>query len=435
MRTVFLFVDKPTFIGDLLKTQYIECLALKYRVVVFTKNLDQIAAAQAGCRQSPNIIYIKWQPRYDRFFGAMKFIRFSCISEFDHLATMKHYRNRRGQDGNNLLRILSRPFAKLLTSRFFFRLEKFLIRKPKEFAEYCRHYNPALLITATPGLNNFEVEAILLAKKFGIPSVSVDCAWDNLTTRATRVRPTDYFFAWHEPMRWEAVNIHGFKVERVFVPGPIRFDYYVCKDSNAPSREAFLESKGLNPKLKTVLYTTQKAHLFEESFLRRLIDLRIKKLIPYTNIFIRVHPLAAPGRFEEFRGLPDVCVEQPEKIMPDDELNNLKYTLIYSDLNVNYSSTMSLEAILFDKPVINYFEPSLKSFEINHYKPLVDAGAVKLINDSERELSAAVTDYLNNPSLDSEKRRYIADLYFPFRDGLSYKRNVDFLEKIIKDRE
>lgn len=431
MRTVFVFVDKPTFIGDLLRTQYINYLATKFRVVVFTKKLDSEIARQKGYFQSPNVVYVRWQPEHDSLLGRMKLIRYSCIREFDGLATMKHYRKRRGEDGEkSLLRQLSRPLAFLLTSKFFNKLELLLIGRSKKFADYCAKYSPELLVTATPGLNNFEAEGILLAKKFNIPSVAADCGWDNLTTRATRVRPADYFFAWHEPMKKEAIEIHGWPKEKVFLPGPLRFDYYFVDSGKEPSREEFLKSKNLDPNLKTILYSTQKAHLFEEEFIRKLIDLREKKSIPHTNILIRVHPLAAPTRFQEFVGLANVCVERPDSIMESADLLNLKSSLRHTDLNVNYSSTISLEAIAFDKPVINYFEKSLGSFEHNHYKPLLDMKALKLVYDTKDELAKAIRDYLEDPSIDREARNKVLNIYFPFRDGLCYKRNIDFLEEI-----
>ncbi len=434
MRTIFLFVDKPTFIGDLLKTEYLNYLSSKYRVIVFTRKADQNSAASLGYVTPPNVTYIKWQPENDRFLGWMKFIRFSCSREFDHLTTTKHFRNRRGQDGNNtLLRVLSRPLAPILNSKLFFWLERLAVKRSPKFEEYLRLYKPSLMLVSTPGLNNFEAEAILLAKKYKLTSVAVNCAWDNLTTRVTRVRPVDYFLAWHEPMRQEAIEIHHFNPSHVFVSGPIRYDYYVTEEKNGVIREKFLESKNLDPQYKTILYTTQKNHFFEEAFIRVLIGLRDEGQIPYTNILVRVHPLASPNRYKEFSGIKDVCLDRPDQTLADDDLLNLKHSLLYSDLNINYSSTISLEAMLFDKPIINYREPSLKSFELNHYLPLVQNKTIRLINNDKLELKAAINDYLKNPGLDSENRQKLAKLYFPFRDGLSYKRNVDFLDQIIKN--
>ena len=406
MKTVFLFVDKPTFIGDLLKTQYLSYLASKFKVVVFTNHANDETASDFGYRKHSNISYIRWQIRNQKLLDIMKFLRFSCTREFDHLTTTRHLRNRRGQDGSKtLLRIISAPFGWLITSRFLYKIESFLVKGLPEFLNYTKQYKPDLVLTSTPGLNNFEAEAILLSNKAGIPTVAVNCGWDNLTTRSTRVRPTKYLIAWHEPMRQEAIRIHNFLPDRVFVSGPMRYDYYVTKEEKAITRGNFLRSKNLNPKYKTILYTTQKNHFFEEAFIHQLIDLRDESKIPYTNILIRVHPLASPNRYKKFSDIKDVYLDRPEKMLSDDDLVNLKYLISYSDLNINYSSTISLEAMLFDKPVINYYEPSLKSFELNHYFPLVEAKAVQLINNGKLELAEAINEYLDNPDKDAEKRK------------------------------
>ena len=126
-------------------------------------------------------------------------------------------------------------------------------------------------------------------------------------------------------------------------------------------------------------------------------------------------------------------MEKSNEIMSHHDLINLKYSLKYSDLNINYSSTISLEAILLDKPVINYIEPSMPIFDYDHYRPLVDSGAVKLVKRNNEAMAKAITDYLTNPSLDRTNRLNLAKLYFPSRDGLAYKRNADFVDKIINE--
>ena len=293
MKTVFLFIDKAHFISDLLSTNYICYLSSKYKVVLFTRDIDQKKAYENNYFQSPNLTYLKWKPKNSTLLDLMKFIRFSCIREFDYLDTVKLYRKRRDQDNEKtLLRFISKPFAFFLTANFFNKVESFFCKGSREFAGYCKKYNPILTLVATPGINNFEAEAIILSKKYDIKTVSIDCNWDGLTTRATRIRSPDYFIAWHEPMRQEAIKIHHYDPNRVFVSGPVRFDYHFTREEYILSHEEFLISKGLDPKYKTILYTTQKGHLFEEGFVKNLIYLRDSGLIPYVNIFLRVHPVA-----------------------------------------------------------------------------------------------------------------------------------------------
>ena len=67
------------------------------------------------------------------------------------------------------------------------------------------------------------------------------------------------------------------------------------------------------------------------------------------------------------------------------DLLNLKYSLKYTDLNINYASTISIEACIFDKPIINigYLDRFKLAYEFNHYIPIYKSGAVRLAKTDE----------------------------------------------------
>ena len=70
------------------------------------------------------------------------------------------------------------------------------------------------------------------------------------------------------------------------------------------------------------------------------------------------------------------------------------------------------------------------AYEFNHYKPIVESGAVRVAKTDE-DLPKLINMYLKNPELDREGRKKIVAEYVVFTDGLSYKRSVDFLEKCL----
>ena len=114
------------------------------------------------------------------------------------------------------------------------------------------------------------------------------------------------------------------------------------------------------------------------------------------------------------------------------DLLNLKYSLKYTDLNINYASTISIEACIFDKPVINigYIDRFKLAYEFDHYRPIYESGSVKLAKTND-ELVSFINMYLENPDLDKKARQEIVKKYVEFTDGLSYARNVDTLIKIL----
>ena len=116
----------------------------------------------------------------------------------------------------------------------------------------------------------------------------------------------------------------------------------------------------------------------------------------------------------------------------EEDIANLKNTLKYSDVSINYLSTMTLESFIFDKPVvnINYPEKYHRGYTFRHYKPIVEAQAV-FLSESFDDFVKDINTCLDNTSVKSKERQKIFNDFIYFKDGLSYKRNVDFLARIV----
>lgn len=459
MKTVFLCVPNYIASSDLLRTKYISYLAAKYRVVILTSFLDTDKARAGGYFQSPNLAYEHRPTEHSRFWDFFKSLRISLVNEFDYLISIRYWYRRPNYKNNwkrRVLRFLGRSFSFFLTANFFTKLESLLLPRPKRFLELVGKYKPDLIITVTPGFDGWEAEIILAAKKLKIPTVAVNTSWDNMTMNAKHIRKTDYLIAWNEIIKKEAMTIHNYPSDRIFVSGTPRFDVYFennirtseVQDINGNirtsdviniDREGFLKSKGLNPAYKTIFHTTvTKAYPFQKKYIRDLIKLREDKKIPYVNLFIRIHPLDVYDNYKEFLNVPDLCIDSAGKYtdgkveMSYNDLLNLKYSLKYTDLNINYASTISIEACIFDKPIINigYIDRFALAYEFNHYRPIYESGAVRLAK-SDADLPGLIKLYLDNPKLDSEARQRIVVAYIQYIDGLSYKRSIDCLAKIM----
>ena len=105
--------------------------------------------------------------------------------------------------------------------------------------------------------------------------------------------------------------------------------------------------------------------------------------------------------------------------MPEAELNHLADTLAHMSLLVCYASSLSVDAAVFDKPVINVnFEitPSahmMKSptqfYRMEHYRKALHSGGIRLVVSAE-ELLAWVKRYLADPTADrAERGRLVRD--------------------------
>ncbi len=453
MKTVFLFVPHYVFGSDLLHTQYIKYLSQKYKIIVFSPIVKEDSPHDYW--QSPNIIYKFWdtpRPKFWIFFN--KTLRIAMVREFDGL----EYHKLRAITGKNLnwrrkiLGIISRLLPKLLTNADTFSfIEKLLIPNSDDFKKLLGEYKPEIILTSTPGFSDTEAEIIHLSKKNNMPTMAVNFNWDNLFNNAKHIRKTDFLVTWNEVAKKAAKDIHHYKSDRVFVGGPLRFDHHFAHGQikrDETERENFLDRKSLDPKLKTVLFTTVPPHTypFQVEFLKELIELRDKNIFGEDlNIYVRTHPRDEVGNYKKFSGIRNLHIEHAGTIkdkqrgqlnrteMDEDDLNNLRQTLLYSDVAINFRSTITLETFIYDIPTINlaYNGYSLY-YQMDHYIPIIKEAAVKLVTDTDSFVSA-MKKYLNNSSLDREKRRKILDQEIPYRDGLSYKRNVDFIETALQN--
>lgn len=442
MSTIFLFIPNYVYSSDLLRTKFISTLAGHFRVIIF------LPMAADSYFKHPNITYIPWSlqfPEFWTFWG--KIIRVPLIRMFDHEPLIqRNYQLSFGHWKRKLLRKAAFLFPKhFWNPNFITDLERRHIPFSPAFEKYIEEFRPSLVVTPTPGFTEMDAEAIVLAKKAGIPTVAMDFSWDNLTSNCKHLRKTDYLIAWTERMRGQAISIHGYKPEHVFTSGIMRFDHYFKTVPGELSRDAFLKSKGLDPNEKTILVTTVTRGNYkdEPTILRELIEFRDHGKFPgHPNIFIRIHPKEDNFQdYKDFEKYPHVRVERGghemaknlgSKIeMDESDLVNLKDTLRYSDVVVNYASTITLESFVFDKPVVNIGFPEyyMNAYSFTHYKPVVETKALRIAHSME-ELISEMDAYLRDPSREKEERKKAAQEFIGFADGKSYERVVEQLSAI-----
>jgi len=449
MKTLFLFIPNFVFSSDLLRTNFIKYISQKYQVIVFSPIFKSNPSHQYY--QSSSVEYINWDvenPRFWLFFT--KTLRISLIREFDNL---EYYKIRRLTKKNlnwqrKLLRSLGwfvpRPF---LTADFFTKLENFILPNQARFKKMIVKYSPELLLTATPGFSSFEAEAIIMAGKNGLKAVSINSSWDNYASNAIQLRKTDYLVCWNKVMKEEALSIHNYPKSKVFVSGIYRFDHHFLNKKRRVTREDYLISKGLDPRLKTLLFATVPPNTYPHQYRvwREIIEMRDRNEFGQElNIFIRLHPNDKRVRYEEFEGIKNLHIALPGKQidigkagdkkteMDESDLEELRFLFDYTDININFRSSMSLESTIYGQPIINLalYDYSLH-YHVDHYIPILKSGGVKLVTD-KKELSNSINNYLSNPNLDKEGRKKIFDDYIGFSDGLSPKRCIDALFKMIQ---
>ena len=151
-----------------------------------------------------------------------------------------------------------------------------------------------------------------------------------------------------------------------------------------------------------------------------------------TQLIVRTSPAEDDARFKEIRTqYPEIIWNVPQwiltrenhieswsqRIPSQEDIIDLRSLLENVDLNINMCSTMSLDFMLFDKPVINTVFGNLENglyndqrfLNYDHFKKVVESGAVTIAKD-ETELIEQINNALQNPTAQSEQRKAMIKL-------------------------
>jgi hypothetical protein len=173
-------------------------------------------------------------------------------------------------------------------------------------------------------------------------------------------------------------------------------------------------------------------------------------ITPRPQLVVRTYIKGTSQEMKELamRNLPDVIF--PPQLWDEKWM----FTPLYEDLavytsllrecclGINAASTVSLELLMHDKPVINLgFDPPGSSLphhlrwerhiNYDHYRPVAESGAVMLARYTE-DLRRMLMKGLTEPEAESQKRqRFIANMFGNTLDGNSGRRVVEILMRLI----
>jgi len=312
----------------------------------------------------------------------------------------------------------------------------------REIARLFDRYQPnAVLFT---NLHSANIHMLREARKRNVKGICFVQGWDNPTSKGPFSITPDHVLVWNENMRREIVQYHDLPSEKVDVVGSPQFDFYHDR-SKFRSREAFFERYGLDPKLKLIAYCVAGGNIARSEpevidlFYRAMMDGRVK--FP-AQLLIRLHPGTRGDylrQFDRFKGLLRLVVQPAGRVakikdgwdISQDDIIRLAETMLHSDVVVNVASTISLDAIAFDTPVIgigfegsvprDYFNSYRRYYDFTHFNPVVKNGGIRVVSSLD-QLIDTVNLYLENPSLDAAGRERVRRDQIYALDGKSAKR-------------
>jgi UDP-N-acetylglucosamine 2-epimerase len=273
----------------------------------------------------------------------------------------------------------------------------------------------------------------------------LDASWDNFTNKLLPVRQADRLVVWNDLMKQQAITLHGYAPDAVRVTGAPQFDVHF-KPQARSTREEFFRKIGADASRKLIVVTTTPRALYRhhDHVLRVLAAAIEGGPLAGAQVLVRLHPRDEVGAYQEFARTPHIIIEKPFRdtvtvadglaidVMPEHQ-RHLGDTLCHADVVVNVASTITIEACIFDTPVVNIcfdgeaeepFERSARRYyRFTHYVNITNRQAVR-VAQSPAEMVDAVARYLADPTLDAEGRRQVVRDQCQYTDGKSAARVV-----------
>lgn len=451
MKTIFITLFEGVEAKNILRTDIVPTLLKdsEARLVLLMKSAERINLYKKEFN-NPRIIYevvpyVRSRGRgFDRVFGALKYTLLKTKT------TELQRRLEKEANGNYLAygtgkianRILARPMVRKIV-----RVLDFLLVRNTLYTEVFERYKPDLVFLAHL-FEEPEIHILREAKRRKIKSIGFINSWDKVTERCIMRLLPDKAVVFNDIVRNDLMKHNDMDKNDIFVGGLPHYDQYM--KGSFLKREEFFERIECNPQKKLLVYASnisafshsdwQMIDLLHELNSKGAFGEEINILVRFRpNDFIEEQELKKrphlrydyPGtRFSLKRGI-DWDMDEAEEA-------HLRNTLRWMDLLACYSSSLTVDAVMFDKPIVNInfeaTEPGSASklpmrfynYNKEHYAKALESGGVRLVH-SEGELVQWVKRYLENPAEDAKGRERLRREQCQFLDGRSGERIGKFI--------
>lgn len=276
------------------------------------------------------------------------------------------------------------------------------------------------------------VPFVFAAAQLGIATGGYVFSWDNVTSRGRIHEPYDDLLVWTPWIKQNVLDLYTqWTPQNVHVVGTPQFDPHF-DESLVWSREQLCERFGLDPTRPFIFYTAGISRHFPEEHrtVELLADL-LDRLPRRPQLLVRVNvkevsdgmlALASQQRADVV--FPEVSWDRSTSSATPKLADLYEYTNLvrHADVGVNAASTVSLELMLHDRPIVNLgFDPPGASIphhlrwerhlEFDHYRPIAESGAVHVAMLPD-DLEPMLREALENPEAKSSLRRAFIEKFF-----------------------
>lgn len=367
------------------------------------------------------------------------------LKPVSRLSIQRHIREKSQRASVRALKIPARLISHLgLAEPLERRVERVLLSscRSSEAAHRLRTDMPDVVFTMGPF--QYDQPAVVVeARRLGIPVVAFVPSWDNITTKNRMIFRYDGYVVWSEQTRRELRDFYpASRGAPVDIVGASQFDVFFDRRFHR-SREEFCADQGLRLDRPIIVYAVGSPNLFKEHHGALDMAQRIERgELGDVQMIIRPHPIHDDDQLRTLFApyAPRVVIQRAprpgshvtERSQDEQSIVEWVNTFRHADVVVNLSSTVTIDAAVCDKPVVNLdFDPEpgrpnqrlVKDVNHcwDHFRPVAESGAIWLV-DSPGEMVDAICTYLARPELHSEERRKIAQYVCGHLDGRSGTR-------------
>lgn len=452
MKTIFISIFEGVEAKNILRTPLLSNLLedKSLRIILLTKSKSK-ADYYRNEFNDDRLIFevVEWKmvSVIDKFFSKLKFfllrtestiLKRKMISEINGNLFKYH-----------LIRILNYIFARPSVILFFRLLDSKFVRD-RTFSDIFDKYSPDLILLAHL-FDEIEINLLREARIRNVKSIGFINSWDKVTSRCILRLHPDRMIVFNENVKKELIKYNLFDAKKIFISGLPQYDYYF--NTQPLAKKDFFKKVGISEDKKIILYAPMGRsfsvsdwdvidYLYEiinssevTSSIALLVRFQPNDFVDINEIKKRPHlKYDMPGiRFDTKRGV--------DWDMSFNDLEHLRDTLFHISILICYASSITIDAAIFDKPIINVnfeihkskfiLKSPIQYYNYSHYKNVLLTGAVDLVN-SKIELIRSINKYISDPSIKTEERKTLVKNQIMFTDGNSGKRIANYLLNNLK---
>lgn len=448
MKTIFIAIFEGAEAKNIMRTPVLATLLTdpSLRIVLFTKSEERVNYYQKEFND-PRLIYevVKVPPPrgLDRLFSNLKFtlLRTATTDLKRRMALEESGSYLNFALGFLVNRIFARPFIRRIV-----RWLDFHFVRERTFEPFFEHYQPNLVFLAHL-FDEPEIHLLRTAKKMGVKNVGFINSWDKATARCIIRLLPDKFIVFNDIVKKELVRHNEVLGKDIFISGLPQYDQYARPV--ALSRSVFFQGIGFGPEIKRVLVYAPNGRYSQSvdgGMINLLLSFMEEELVPAdVGLIVRFQPNDFVD-MSTIRPMPKLVCQIPgirfsgergiDWDMDSKDIALLVNTLFHASLFICYTSSLSVDAAVFGKPVINVdfelnkHDEAMRSptsfYKMEHYKNAIATGGIRIVKSRE-ELVRWINRYLDNGAFDRAGREILVRQQCGSIDGRAGERAGRFI--------